>query len=92
MEKPIEPQGKYFLRSLHEEIDLFDRKLAHLAKHESFATEQERETAIGKMNTKRAKLVKAAQKLAGDGVEFSASELPRSLRPEVVTPEEAAVA
>jgi len=80
MQKPAKVQDKYYLKSLHEEIDLYDRKLAHLAKYELFASEAERETAIGKMTTKRAILARNAQKLANDDVEFHLSDLPRSFR------------
>jgi len=80
MEKPAKVQGKYYLKSIHEEIDLYDRKLAHIAKYEIFASETERETAIGKMTTKRATLARTAQQLAKDGVEFKPSDLPRSFR------------
>ena len=30
------PHDKYFLRSLHQEIDLYDRKLAYLEKYGTF--------------------------------------------------------
>ncbi|WP_263417873.1 hypothetical protein [Terriglobus albidus] len=80
MQKPAKVQDKYYLKSLHEEIDLFDRKLAHLAKYEAFASEAERETAIGKMETKRATLARTAHKLVEEGVEFQPSDLPRSFR------------
>ena len=74
--------GKYQLRSIHEEIALFDRKLAHLSTYEKFDSEEEREAAARKMTTKRNALVATARRLVADGVEFSASELPKSLRPE----------
>ena len=77
-----QPHDKYYLRSLHEDIALLDRKLAHMAKYETFATEKERESATGKLNTKRALLVRNALKLAEEGVEFKANDLPRSLRPD----------
>ncbi len=80
MQKPVKVQDKYFLRSLHEEIALYDRKLAHMSKYESFASEAERETALGKMTTKRATLVRTATKLREEGIEFQDSDLPRSLR------------
>jgi hypothetical protein len=63
MQKPVKVHAKYYLKSLHEEIDLYDRKLAHMTKYELFASEAERETAIGKMTTKRATLVQTAKKL-----------------------------
>jgi len=80
MQKPPKVQDKYYLKSLHEEIGLYDRKLAHLAKYEVFASEADRDTAIGKMETKRATLARTAQKLVEEGIEFQQSDLPRSLR------------
>ncbi|HTV05097.1 MAG TPA: hypothetical protein VME86_06980 [Acidobacteriaceae bacterium] len=80
MQKPAKVQDKYFLKSLHEEIDLYDRKLAHMAKHQRFASEVEREIAIGKMTTKRATLARTARKLMEDGIEFQSADLPRSFR------------
>jgi hypothetical protein len=81
---PVIPSGKYQLRSLHEEIDLFDRKLAHLQKHETFASEEERSESIGKMTAKRNLLVRKAQQMIEEGVEFKPSEVPRSLRTEEI--------
>lgn len=75
-------KDKYFLRGLHEEIGLFDRKLAHLLKYENFASDKERDAAAGKLTAKREQLVRAAKQMANEGVEFKNSELPRSLRPE----------
>ena len=80
MQKPAKVQDKYCLKSLHEEIDLYDRKLAHLAKYETFTSEVDREAAIGKMSTKRETLARTARKLVQDGIEFHPSELPRSFR------------
>ncbi|HEY5056433.1 MAG TPA: hypothetical protein VII58_09745 [Acidobacteriaceae bacterium] len=91
MQKPDEMMpGKYQLKSLHEDIALCDRKLAHMEKYETYASAEERESAMAKMTTKRAKLAKAAQKLAEDGVEFLPSELPLSLRPVAKSEEHAA--
>ncbi|QEE30133.1 hypothetical protein FTW19_20390 [Terriglobus albidus] len=92
MQKPAKVQDKYYLKSLHEEIALFDRKLAHLAKYEVFASEAERDAAIGKMETKRATLARTAQKLVEDGIEFHPSELPRSLRTQTESTENANIA
>lgn len=75
------PPSKYHLRSLHEEIDLFDRKLAHLLKYEAFANDAERNAAAGRMSAKRDLLVRKARQMAHDGIEFNESELPKSLRP-----------
>ena len=78
---------KYHLKSVHEEIDLFDRKLAHLMNFEKFESEEERATAVRKLNVKRAALVKSALQLAADGIEYKQNELPRSLRPKDLVPE-----
>jgi hypothetical protein len=78
----IAAADKYYLKSIHEEIALFDRKLAHLAKYEKFDSDEERDLAARKMTTKRNGLVTTAKRLVAEGVEFNASELPRSLRPE----------
>ena len=75
-------QDKYFLRDVHREIDLYDRKIVHLVKHEQFATDVLRDAAIRKLSTKREALVVTARELMQNGIEFSQHELPRSLRPE----------
>jgi len=80
---------KYHLKSVHEEIDLFDRKLAHLMNFEKFESEEDRAAAVRKLNVKRAALVKSALQLAADGVEYKQNDLPRSLRPKDLTPEAA---
>jgi hypothetical protein len=73
----VAPQNdKYFLRSLHQEIDLLDRKLAHLDKYVDFANSADREEAEGKLLQKRATLEKKARELASAGVEFSEADLP----------------
>ena len=71
---------KYYLKTLHEEIDLFDRKLAHMLKYDSFATEAERVASAHKMNAKRELLARTARQLASEGIEFKPSDLPRSFR------------
>ncbi len=75
-------QDKYFLRDVHREIDLYDRKMIHLVKHETFATDVLRDAAIRKLSLKREGLVTTAKSLAASGIEFADHELPRSLRPE----------
>lgn len=75
-------QDKYFLRDLHREIDLYDRKLIHMLKHEAFATDALRDAATRKLATKRESLAATARSLAASGIEFHAHELPRSFRPE----------
>lgn len=71
-------EGKYQLRTLHEEIDLFDRKLSHLLKYETFATDSTRDAAARKLKAKRDLLAKTARRLVAEGVEYQQSELPRS--------------
>ena len=71
-------EGKYQLKSLHEEIDLYDRKLSHLLKFESFASDSTRDAAAKKLRNRRELLVKTARRLAAEGVEYQSSELPRS--------------
>jgi hypothetical protein len=82
MKKSAQARDKYFLRDLHQEIDLFDRKLAYLNSHGEFASAAEREEAEEKLKTKRASLEKAARELAASGIEFDAKDLPRSFRAE----------
>ena len=79
MKKEV-PHDKYFLKSLHQEIDLYDRKLAHLEKYAEFDSTADREGAESKLLAKRASLAETAKQLAADGVEFQRSELPRSFR------------
>lgn len=74
------PRDKYFLKSLHQEIDLYDRKLADLRKYGAFETEADREQAEKTILTKRASLEKTARELSASGVEFSQDDLPRSFR------------
>jgi hypothetical protein len=73
-------QDKYQLKSLHEEIDLFDRKLAHLLRYEEFACDADRDAAVKRMNAKRELLARAARQMVHDGIAYNASELPRSFR------------
>lgn len=80
MSKAAPPRDKYFLRSLHQEIDFYDRKLAYVDKYVQFANESDRKEAEGKLVAKRAALEKTARELAASGVEFTEAELPRSFR------------
>ena len=72
-------KDKYYLRSLHAEIGLYDRKIAHLLRYDRFASAAERSTAAAKLNSKREVLVRDARQLIGEGVEYKVSELPRSI-------------
>jgi hypothetical protein len=80
MTKVAPRTDKYFLRSLHQEIDLYDRKLADLNKYGVFANPADREEAEDRLRKKRAALEKNARELAAAGVEFSEADLPRSFR------------
>jgi hypothetical protein len=77
-------ESKYHLKSIHAEIDLFDRRLAHLNKYDVFESEAARAAAARKLNLKRDPLVVTAKRLVAEGVEYKESELPRSFRPEGV--------
>ena len=79
MKKEV-PHDKYFLRSLHQEIDLYDRKLAYLEKYVQFDSMADREGAESKLLAKRASLAQTAKQLVADGVEFNPADLPRSFR------------
>jgi hypothetical protein len=87
MQKPVKVQDKFFLKSLHEEIDLYDRKLVHLEKYDEFASDAERIEAARKMNGKRELLVRTARRLANEGIAFKDSDLPRSFRTAVAPAE-----
>jgi hypothetical protein len=87
MQKSLKVQDKHYLKSVHQEIDLFDRKLAHLSKYEVFASDVDRDTAARKMSRKRELLVLTARKLAGEGIDFKELDLPRSFRSVIAAPE-----
>ena len=72
---------KVRLKMLHEEIDLFDRKLAHLMKYDVFPSDVERNAAARKLQLKREALVVRAKALTDEGTEFKPNDLPRSFRP-----------
>lgn len=76
--------NRFYLRSIHEEIGLYDRKLAHLLKYETFPTDAERTAAAAKLNTKRSQLARTARDLIQQGIEFKESEMPPSLRNEML--------
>jgi hypothetical protein len=78
--KSAQRQDKYFLRDLHQEIDLYDRKLAYLDKFAEFASPADREEAEKGLRAKRAPLEKTALALVASGVEYEEKDLPRSFR------------
>ncbi len=73
-------RDKYFLRDLHQEIDLYDRKLAYLNHCEDSAASGDRGEAEKKLLAKRAPLEKTARELVALGVEYEEKDLPRSFR------------
>jgi hypothetical protein len=73
-------RDRYFLRDLHNEIDLYDRKLAYIDKFAEFASPAARAEAEKGLLAKRAPLEKAALELAALGVEYEEKDLPRSFR------------
>lgn len=75
-------ENKYYLKTVHEEIGLFDRKLAHLLKYEVFESDEARDAAVRKLTRKRDTLVEAARRMVEEGVEFNTSDMPRSIMPE----------
>jgi len=78
MAKNAPRRDRYFLRDLHQEIDLYDRKIAYLDKSVEFALPADREKAEKELLAKRAPLEKVALELAASGVEFNEKDLPRS--------------
>lgn len=70
----VSGSSRYHLKWLHEQIDYYDRKLAHLDK---FGIEDST-TNRAKLTIKRGSFEKAARRLAAEGVEFDAKDLPRS--------------
>lgn len=82
MTKPVLRRDKYFLRDLHQEIDLYDRKLAYLDKYVDFESAADRQEAASRLLAKRGPLEKTARELVALGVEYREEELPRSFRPQ----------
>lgn len=81
MAMPI-PDSKFALQDLHQEIDLFDRKIAYCQNLEKFDSETARASALHKLTTKRESLVKAALGMASRGVVCDPRYLPRSFKAE----------
>ena len=55
--------NKYYIKSLEEEIGLFERKLAHLHKFETFPSDSERDIAAAKLSAKRDRLIRTVRDL-----------------------------
>jgi len=80
MKKLATRRDKYYLRDLHQEIDLYDRKLAYLGHYVEFPSPADREEAENKLLAKRAPLERTALELVASGVEYEEKDLPRSFR------------
>jgi hypothetical protein len=65
----------YQLKWLYQEIDLYDRKLAHIDKYNPDASLERK-----KIVTKRGALEKTARQMAADGTICDPKDLPRSFR------------
>jgi hypothetical protein len=72
--------NQYQLIDAHKEIDFFDRKISYCQNHERFDSEDARASALKKLETKRATLVKVAKELASKGIECDSKYLPRSFK------------
>ena len=88
----VRPPSKYHLKDLHKEIDLFDRKIEHCQHHAKFDCEEERASALQKLNTARQKVVKAAAAMISLGIDFDPEQLPRSMKAESQGPAHTATA
>ena len=60
--------SKYALKDLHQAIELIDRKMNHCRTFESFDSQEDRDSTLRKLTTKRAALVKSALALTAMGV------------------------
>jgi hypothetical protein len=65
--------NKYLLKSIEEDIELFDRKLAHLHKFEIFQNEDDRMVAAGKLSSKRERLLRTLRELTDPAPVLDAS-------------------
>jgi hypothetical protein len=72
--------SKYSLKTLHEDIGLLDRKIAHLHKYEVFRSDSDRDAAAAKIAHKRDLLVRQARLMVDEGIQFQTSDVPQSLR------------
>lgn len=75
----VKPASKYDLKDLHQEIALFDRKIAYCQNYEKFDSDEARAAAVQKLETKRLTLVKRALAAVSDGIECDPKYVPRSM-------------
>ncbi len=76
----VKPDSTFALKDLHQEIDLYDRKISYCQNFEKFDTESQRESALHKLVLKREALVKTALAMASRGVTCDPKYLPRSFK------------
>jgi hypothetical protein len=81
------PDSKYALKDLHQEIDLYDRKIAYCQSYEKFDTEEARAAALKKLVVKRESMVKVALGMASRGVVCDPKYLPRSFKAQAASGE-----
>ena len=74
------PDSKFVLNDLHQEIDPLDGKIACCQTLEEFDSQDERESALRKLATKRQSLVKTALAMTGRGIKCSRKNFPRSFK------------
>ena len=89
---PAKPASKYDLKELHQEIDLFDRKIEYCQKYAAFDSDQARAAALQKLVTRRGTLVKTALDAVSRGIECDPKYLPRSFKTAEPAAESATVA
>lgn len=87
MARPITPDSRSALKDLHQEIDLFDRKIGYCRNHEKFDSEQGRAAALQRLVTKREGLVKTALGMASRGIVCDPKYQPRSFKAQAATSE-----
>ena len=74
------PVNQYALKDVHQEIDLFDRKISYCQNYEKFESDDARKAALQKLNRRREILVRLALEAARDGVHVDPNFLPRSFK------------
>lgn len=70
--------SKYALKDLYDAINLIDRKINYCKTLETFDSQETRESALKKLSTKRASLVKSSLALTALGVKTDPGFLPRN--------------
>lgn len=74
------PLNLYALKDVHQEIDLFDRKISYCQKYERFESEGARASALQKLIKRREILVRLALEAVRNGIHCDPKFLPRSFK------------